>query len=369
MSHQHHPDTAPAGLDVHDPDVTQYDLVREGARRDGVEIVHYAPRFPVPGTKEEKRVERTIALCLLIAGVCSLAFVVTYVAWNWEYVNGGTDYALFTPLLGTFLGVALLGVGAAVIIWAKKLLPDEISVQDRHDNPDLAERKLTGATVLNMVDETGIKRRPLLKVALAAGLLPVAGAPLVLLGGMVEDPHPDGEEPLFDTGWGKDVRLVREDGSPIRPADVSEGGLETVFPGIPAGNTNRYADSPTLLVHLRPEDGARARARLAERDLFPAEASEEDKDILRNAHYNNFFAYSKICTHAGCPASLYEQQTQRLLCPCHQSQFDVIDACRPVFGPATRPLPQLPITVDDEGFFIAKSDYLEAVGPAFWERP
>jgi ubiquinol-cytochrome c reductase iron-sulfur subunit len=86
-------------------------------------------------------------------------------------------------------------------------------------------------------------------------------------------------------------------------------------------------------------------------------------------HYGDYYAYSKICTHAGCPVSLYEQQDHRLLCPCHQSQFDVLDACRPIFGPASRSLPQLPIGVDDEGYFIAKSDYTEAVGPAFWERP
>ena len=218
-----------------------------------------------------------------------------------------------------------------------------------------------------MVDETGIKRRPLLKGALLLGTLPLGAMAVVpLVGAMIKDPHPE-EEPLFHTGFSEGVRLVREDGTAIRPADISEGGLETVFPGIPEGNTNKYADSPTLLIHLRPEDGAKALAK--KRELYPTEATDDEKKELDEGHYGNFWAYSKICTHAGCPASLYEQQTQRLLCPCHQSQFNVLDNCRPVFGPATRPLPQLPITVDDEGFFIAKSDYLEAVGPAFWERP
>lgn len=367
MSDQHHPDQASAPLDPDDPRLSQFDLVLEGARRDGVEIVHYEPRFPVPGTKEEKRVERTIALFLLMTGVSSIAFVVIYSAWNWEYVNGGTDYAWFTPLLGTTLGLAFLGIGLAVILWAKRLLPEEISIQDRHDGPsDPVEAKLTGATMLNMVDETGIKRRPLLKGALAFGLAPVGlavGAPIV--GAMIKDPHKGA--PLLHTGFKEGIRLVREDGTPIRPADVSEGGIETVFPGIPHGSTNKYADSPTLLIHMRPEDGEKAREQ--KRNLFPAEATEEEKELLLNGHHNNFYAYSKICTHAGCPASLYEQQTHRLLCPCHQSQFNVLDSCRPVFGPATRPLPQLPITVDDEGFFIAQSDYLEPVGPAFWERP
>ncbi len=366
MSDQHHP----APFDVDDPSLTRFDLVREGARRDGVEIVHYEPRFPVPGTKAEKRVERQIALWLVIAGLSAVAFVVIYCAWNWEYVQGGSDYAWFTPLLGTTLGLALLGIGFAVVIWAKRLLPEEVSIQDRHDGASAAdERKLTGATALNMVDEVGIKRRPLLKGALLFGLGPLAVAPLVpVVGAMINDPHSE-DEPLFHTGFKEGVRLVREDGTPIRPSDVSAGGIETVFPGVPHGTTNQYADSPTLLIHLRPEDAEEARANEQDRDLFPADATEEEKEALREGHYGNFYAYSKICTHAGCPASLYEQQTHRLLCPCHQSQFDVLDSCRPVFGPATRPLPQLPIEVDEEGFFVAKSDYLEAVGPAFWERP
>ncbi|MDT7667768.1 MAG: ubiquinol-cytochrome c reductase iron-sulfur subunit, partial [Pseudonocardiales bacterium] len=78
--------------------------------------------------------------------------------------------------------------------------------------------------------------------------------------------------------------------------------------------------------------------------------------------------YSKVCTHLGCPTSLYESQTNRILCPCHQSQFLATEYAKPIFGPATRALPQLPITVDNEGYFIATADFDEAVGPGFWER-
>ncbi len=84
--------------------------------------------------------------------------------------------------------------------------------------------------------------------------------------------------------------------------------------------------------------------------------------------YDGIVAYSKVCTHVGCPVALYEQQTHHLLCPCHQSQFDVTDEAKVIFGPAARPLPQLPITVDDEGYLIAQSDFTEPVGPSFWER-
>jgi ubiquinol-cytochrome c reductase iron-sulfur subunit len=121
-----------------------------------------------------------------------------------------------------------------------------------------------------------------------------------------------------------------------------------VFPGVPDGN--KPSDSPVMLFHLRPADHVRIR---------PGR---------QGWNYGQFFAFSKICTHVGCPVSLYEQQTNRILCPCHQSQFNLLDSCRPTFGPATRSLPQLPIELDDEGYFVAQSDFHEPIGPGFWER-
>ncbi len=349
-------------FDPADPELTRFDLVREGARRDGVEIVHYRPRFPVPGTKLEKRVERSIALLFTLAGLSALAFVVAYIWWPYTYDEGSNINKWYTPVLGFCLGLMLLCIGLAIVTWAKKLLPEEISIQDRHDQePDQVERKLTGATMVNMVDELGIARRPLLRRAALLGLAPVglvAAAPLI--GGLIKDPHhPD---ILFHTGFqgatpDKPIRLVREDRTAIRPEDVSVGGQMTVYPDIDGYNSNEHADSPTLLIHLREEDAATLRSNL-----------HHVPDNL-DSMVGNLVAYSKICTHAGCPASLYEQQTNRLLCPCHQSQFSIVDNARPVFGPATRHLPMLPIMVDKDGFLAAKSDYKEPVGPGFWERP
>ena len=148
------------------------------------------------------------------------------------------------------------------------------------------------------------------------------------------------------------VRLVRSDGTPISPADQEPGSLETVFPAVPGGNSVRHADSAVMLIRLRPEQVSQFQAR-PENEGFG---------------YGDYVAFSKICTHAGCPVSLYEQETSRILCPCHQSQFDVIQGANPVFGPAVRPLPQLPIELDDEGYFVARSDYIEAVGPTYWNR-
>ena len=351
-------------FDADDPNLSRFELVREGARRDGVEIVHYVPKFPIPGTKREKRVVRSIALIFVLSGLAALAFLIAYIWWPFHYRAGTNINKWYTPMLGITLGLTLLGIGVAIIVWGKKLLPDEISVQDRHDQiSDDTERRLTSSTMLNMVDELGIKRRPLLRRAALLGLAPVgllAAAPLI--GGLIKDPHkPD---VLMHTGFdnkltnnGKPIRLVREDMTPVRPEDVSIGGQMTVFPGIAGGNSNDYSDSPTLLIHLREEDAATLRANL------------RHVPINENNMYGNLVAYSKICTHAGCPASLYEQQTNILLCPCHQSQFNIIDNARPIFGPATRRLPMLPITVDSEGFLIATSDYEVPVGPGFWERP
>ncbi|GAB1645930.1 ubiquinol-cytochrome c reductase iron-sulfur subunit [Krasilnikovia sp. MM14-A1259] len=351
-------------VDLSDPRLSRFEIVREGARRDDIEIVTYESQFPHPRSKGEKRIERAIALLFVIAGIMALAFLGAYIWWPWEFELGHTLSDYYTPILGISLGIALLAIGLAILAWAKKLLPHEVAIQGRHDGPSSDEdQQIAGQTMLFTVDELGIQRRPLLKGAVAFGLAPiglVAAAPLI--GGLIKNPHkPDrGQDPpLFRTGFtprdGQKIRLTREDGSPIRPEDVSVGGQITVFPGVPGGATNEYADSPTLLIHLREDDAAKTR--------------ENAAPINQGLMWGNYVAYSKICTHAGCPASLYEQMTNRLLCPCHQSQFLITDNARPIFGPATRRLPQLPIAVDPEGYFVATGDYKETIGPDFWERP
>lgn len=352
-------------IDVHDPRLSRFEIVKEGARRDDIEIVTYESQFPGPNSKAERRVVRNIALLFLLSGLAALAFLVAYIWWPWRYELGSTINDYYTPILGITLAISLFSLGFAILAWAKKLLPHEVSIQARHDQPSPDdERLITGQTMLYVVDELGVQRRPLLKGAIALGLAPlglVAAAPLI--GGLIENPHKGKRPMMFHTGFDpvpngdKPVRLVREDGSPIRPEDVSVGGQMTVFPGVPGGATNQYADSPTLLIRLRVQDAAAAH-----------EKSDNDH-ANKGAMLGDYVAYSKICTHAGCPASLYEQQTNRLLCPCHQSQFLIADNARPIFGPATRRLPMLPLALDAEGFFVAASDYRETVGPDFWERP
>jgi ubiquinol-cytochrome c reductase iron-sulfur subunit len=326
------------------------ELDRLGARYDGVEVLHVEPAAP-PGSPLDKRNTRQVTLWVALAALFAVAFVVVYAGsgWflpSWEWPASGTTWsALYTPLLGALFGASMISIGIGLVLYVKKLLPHETAVQDKHDGSHF-DRVTTGATLMGGLDSSGLPRRKML--ARTLGLLGLAfGAMLVApLGGFIKNPNKG--NPLGTTPWTDGVRLVRDDGTPIRPADQVPGSLATVFPAVEGGD--RAPDGAVMLIRLRPEQMT---------VLQPAEG-------LEDFGYGDYVAYSKICTHAGCPVSLYEQETSRILCPCHQSQFDVTQGARPVFGPATRPLPQLPITVDDEGYFVARGDFPSPVGPSFW---
>jgi ubiquinol-cytochrome c reductase iron-sulfur subunit len=317
-------------------------------RLDGVEIVHRKERFPIPGTKAEKRAERAVAACFVLAFLGAVAFVVCYVVLPWQYDISSKSYTWFTPVLGVTMALSLIGFGLGAILWAKLLITEEESVQERHSGRSTVEDRETAAAVLtDGIAMTGLARRSLLQRTLGLSVLALGALAIVPLGGLIKKPR----DALLRTGWSDGVRLMTGDRRLIRPGDLEAGGIATVFPATPDGLTTQVvADSVALLIRLRPGQTVRARA------------GQEDFG------WQDYLAYSKICTHAGCPASLYEQQTGRLLCPCHQSQFDLLQDATPVFGPAARPLPKLAITVDDEGYFVAKGDFREPIGPSFWER-
>jgi ubiquinol-cytochrome c reductase iron-sulfur subunit len=132
----------------------------------------------------------------------------------------------------------------------------------------------------------------------------------------------------------------------VTPKDLAVDSVLTVWP---EGHTNA-ADAPTLLIRTRGNQGFRPRR------------GREDWTV------DGIVAYSKLCTHVGCPVGLYQAESGLLLCPCHQSTFDVLDGARPVFGPATRPLPQLPLGLDAKGNLVARGDFSDPVGPGFWDR-
>jgi len=148
------------------------------------------------------------------------------------------------------------------------------------------------------------------------------------------------------TPWRRGSRVVDEEGEPVQLNQVPVNGFLTVFPEGHEG----AADAQALLIHVR------------------AGSLQLPPDRLAGVPDGTHVAYSKICTHAGCPVGLYRAESQSLICPCHQSQFDVSDGAKPFFGPAARPLPQLLLGVDDENILVAQGDFTEPVGPAFWDR-
>ena len=151
--------------------------------------------------------------------------------------------------------------------------------------------------------------------------------------------------------WKKGTRLVTDpEGNPIKASDLSIGSVVHIQPeGLEKSDhpLEEKAKAAVLLMRLEPD---------------------KLDSVSKPGSFEGIVAYSKICTHMGCPVALYEQQTHHLLCPCHQSTFDLTQACKVIFGPAKRPLPQLPITVDGEGYLIAAEGFDQAVGPSFWER-
>ncbi|HKN53960.1 MAG TPA: ubiquinol-cytochrome c reductase iron-sulfur subunit [Amycolatopsis sp.] len=365
-------------------------LLKLGGKLDGVELVDYPDPWPVQGTRAERRAERLIAFWFTLSALAGLGFVVSLIAWPWRYEppaneNGYFWYSLYTPMLGVTLGLCILGLGIGVILYTKKFVPAEVAVQERSDNQGQGSAEVDRATILAHLADAGnrstIARRSLIKRTAigGAGALGLAAAALPLAG-FIKNPweKTDTRESLWHTGWqpnypGEKVYLRRNTGKPIKvehgketevplvkAGDLDAGAMETVFPFRESERNDEEAlaaaltriDNPVMLIRLRPTDASKVVKRAGQEDF----------------NFGDYYAYTKICSHVGCPTSLYEQRTNRILCPCHQSQFDALHYAKPIFGPATRPLAQLPITVDEEGYLIARGDFIEAIGPAFWER-
>jgi ubiquinol-cytochrome c reductase iron-sulfur subunit len=248
------------------------------------------------------------------------------------YVLGGQP-----QVEGILLGVALGSLGIGIVLWAQDLMDTPEVVEERHSAASSPADAADFQAALT--EEAGFSRRRLLVGALLAafaGLGAALAVPILSLG-----PAPGAEQ--FFTSWRTGKRLVRADGTAVRADDLALDSLETVFPEGATG----AADSQALLIRV-PPDVLR---------LEPDRAGWAP---------DGFVAYSKICTHAGCPVGLYRATERQLICPCHQSTFDVPTGATPVFGPAGRPLPQLPIRREADGTFTALSDFDAPVGPSFW---
>ncbi|MFP5335103.1 MAG: Rieske 2Fe-2S domain-containing protein [Actinomycetes bacterium] len=302
--------------------------------------------------KAAKIAERQVLALFTLSMIGSVLFVVSYFAVPLD----GTFATLFRSNLGLGigLGLALLGIGLGAVHYAKTLMPDTELVTQRHPMRSKDADRQEAAEILRLGgEESGLGRRAVIRNALV-GAAALAPLPAVLLLG---DLGPLPQDKLTHTLWSRGVRLARDPGGtdvgePIRAADVTMGSVFHVIP-------ENLADSSHPI-----EEKAKAAVLLIR---LPKEKVQQDPE-REGWDVDGIYAYSKICTHVGCPVALYEQQTHHLLCPCHQSTFDVTQHCKVIFGPAKRPLPQLPITVDDEGYLVAQSDFTEPVGPSFWER-
>ena len=281
--------------------------------------------------------ERSAAVALTISTLAALGLAAVYIA-------GGQPQAE-----GVLLALCLGGIGVALGLWGKDIggshrEPGAEPAVVTAERPELPSDAGPRADVAASLDRGGRalgrhdRRRFLGRFfATAAGALGLAALfPLRSLG-----PAPGGA--LRHTAWREGSRAT-VDGRPVRAADLAVGSVLTVFPG-----DDTSEDSATVLIRVDPD-----------RLDLPAGREGWAPDGL--------VAYSKICTHVGCPVGLYQETTNELLCPCHQSTFDVLRGARPVSGPATRSLPQLPLRIDDEGFVVAQSDYEEPIGAGFWNR-
>jgi ubiquinol-cytochrome c reductase iron-sulfur subunit len=292
--------------------------------------------------------ERVAAALFLISLLASVGFVAAYVGL--EVDNGGdvVDAVLRSNLaLGSAMSLAFLAIGAGMVIWVRNIMPPVELTEERHPMASPPQDRAAFAeTFIEGAETSQITKRPLLRRTLIAATIPAALAPLVIL----RDMGPLPGTSLRHTVWKKGTRLlVYGSNQPITPADFdSSGGMITVVPEGYQDNDEELAKATSIIIKMEP--------------------GQLKAPTNLNWTVDNIVAYSKICTHVGCPAALYEQTTHRILCPCHQSTFDATQGAQVTFGPAPRPLPQLPITTNGQGYLVAQSDFHEPVGPSFWER-
>ena len=310
-----------------------------------------------------KRAERQVAALFTLSMIATVVFLVAYFAIPDDSVfffPGIGTIKTINVVLGLSLGFSLFFIGIGAVHWAKTLMSDHEIVEERHL---LRSSDVDRAQAVDVVVEGGrnaqLDRRPILKYTLGGALglfaLPFAFQVVGSLG-------PVTVEELKHTIWdpsengGKPIRLMRDpEMTPIKLSDVTQGSVFHVMPE----TLQKYLDDGKHVLE------AKAKAAVI---LIRLDPNLIKVKKARDWGVDGVVAYSKICTHVGCAVGLYEQQTHHLLCPCHQSTFDLTEDCAVIFGPAKRPLPQLKITVDDAGYLVAPEGFHEPVGPSFWER-
>jgi ubiquinol-cytochrome c reductase iron-sulfur subunit len=300
-----------------------------------------------PYAAHPERAQTAAAIAMVIGFVGFIGFGIAY------WVGDNSQWEAVT------LGGGLLFLGIGVITWGKYLMPQGPFVEERHDFHSTEEERSAFSAAITERGGLVVKRRKMLGGLFVLGSS-VMGVVLLfpLLRSLGPKPaKSEGTEgptadSLFTTNWRKGSKVVAVDGRQITVSDLEVGGVLTVFPQGFAGS------SPDQVILLRLGNQG---------PLDPPYKLEPPGRT--DWTVQGYVAYSKMCTHLGCPVGLYQEQTQQLVCPCHQSIFNVNAGALPEFGPAPRPLPQLPITVDSSGNLVAKGGFNQSVGPGFWERP
>jgi ubiquinol-cytochrome c reductase iron-sulfur subunit len=313
----------------------------------------HEPRRQDIDERAARRSERAVALLFTISMLATIGFIASYVIFPIDkivYIFPIGHVSALNFALGITLGLALFCIGAGAVHWARTLMSDEEMPSERH--PIEAEPEVKAQVLVDFkqgAKESQLGRRKLIRNTMlgAMAMVPLAG--LMLL----RDLGPLPEDKLRHTAWRKGLQLINMNtDQPLRPEDIQVGSLTFAQPqGFSEDDSNyqtELAKAALMIVRLHPQD-------------------IKDKRELDWSH-DGIVAFSKICTHVGCPISLYEQQTHHVLCPCHQSTFDLSDGGRVIFGPAGHALPQLRIGVNTQGNLEALGDFTEPVGPSFWER-
>lgn len=269
----------------------------------------------------------TAVVALSVAALAAVGFSIVF--WI-----GGRH----TQIQGALLAVAFGGIGIGLVVWSNRVIGSDEHTEQRSElrAPPVEEAEMEADLDRG---EVLTQRVWLRRSAIAAGAaLGVALlSPFRALG-----PRPG--KALLHTSWADGVRVVNGDGTPVRIGDVPADGLLTVFPEGAVG----AADAQAVLVRVDPS-------------LLELPAGRDGWAP------QGLVAYSKVCTHAGCPVGLYQTDSHQLLCPCHQSAFDVLRGAKPLSGPAAWPLPQLPLAVGADGVLRATGDFSEPVGPGWWK--
>ena len=294
-----------------------------------------APQMQI-AARNPQRAELVVAAAFVLGAIGFAGFGAAY--WqNWSNF-----------WLGITLSVGFAGLGYGMVIWGKYLMPRGPFSEERHRLAPTEEQKAAFMADFAGRGTVAVERRGFL-----VKILGVAGGifGIVALFPLLRSLGPLPGKTLTQSHWYPGARVVDFTGRPIHVDDVEVGGFITVFPSTDVGG----AYSQTMLVRPGPAG-----------QFVPPPARFSPQ---RNTWGpDGYLAFSKVCTHAGCPVGLYQELTQQMLCPCHQSLFDVMNAATPVFGPAPRPLPQLPLMVDSNGYLRAQAGYSEPVGPGYWER-